>query len=146
MRLGAHAHALARRWTLGAGAVMVATAWISTGVSTGVGAAASAAFGALIVALFLSSGAVALRLLGREDVPGGMGLVVFLLALALRLLVVLFAVALIVRFYWVDTQWLGIAIVVCALVWITTHVWHAWRRSRAELTVEPERTEERGEQ
>lgn len=142
MRSGTPAHALARRWTLGAGAVLVAIGWI---VTSG-GAAASSAVGALIVVLFLSTGAVALRLLGREDVPGGMGLVVFLLAFALRLLVVLFAVALIIRFDWVDAQWLGVSIVVCALVWITTHTWHAWRRSRSELTVEPTNAAEQGAQ
>jgi hypothetical protein len=134
MNSGPQAHALARRWTLGAGAVLVAAAWFLTGG----GGAASAAVGGVIVVLFLSSGVVALRLFGREDVPGGMGLVVFLLAFALRLLVVLFAVALIIRFDWVDAQWLGGSIVVCALVWIAAHTWHAWRRSRFELTVEPD--------
>lgn len=141
MKPGAYAHAVARRWTLGAGAVLVAAAWISTGG----GAAASAAAAAAIVVLFLSSGFAALRLLGREGVPGGMGLVVFLLAFALRLLVVLFAVALIIRFDWVDAQWLGGTIVICALVWITTHTWHAWRRSRSELTVQPDSTHEHGD-
>lgn len=133
-----HAHALARRWTLAAGAVLVAVAWIVAGG----GSAASAAVGAVIVVLFLSSGVVALRLFGREDVPGGMGLIVFLLAFALRLLVVLFAVALIIRFDWVDGQWLGGSIVLCALVWIVAHTWHAWRRSRYELVVEPDPTDD----
>ncbi|HEX6196325.1 MAG TPA: hypothetical protein VFZ37_10455 [Jiangellaceae bacterium] len=139
MSPGAHAHALARRWTLAAGAVLV----VAAGVAAGGGAAVSSAFGAVIVVLFLSSGAVALRMFGREDVPGGMGLIVFLLAFALRLLVVLFAVALIIRFDWVDAQWLGGSIVVCALVWITAHTMYAWRRSKSELIVEPENRDER---
>lgn len=142
MNTGPQAHALARRWTLAAAAVLTVVAWIAAGG----GAAASAAVAAVIVVLFLSSGFVALRLLGREDVPGGMGLVVFLLAFALRLLVVLFAVALIVRFDWVDGEWLGVSIVVCALVWIVAHTVHAWRRARSELIVEPESTDDDGEQ
>lgn len=141
MNPGPHAHALARRWSLAAGAVLIAIAWIVAGG----GAAASSAVAAVIVVLFLSSGFVALRLLGREDVPGGMGLVVFLLALALRLLVVLFAVTLIIRFDWVDAQWLGGSIVACALVWIIAHTVHAWRRARSEPIVEPESTDDRGE-
>lgn len=134
MKPGAHAHALARRWTLAAGAVFLAIAWIVAGG----GAAASSAVGAVIVVLFLSSGVVALRLFGREDVPGGIGLVVFLLSFALRLAVVLFAAVLIIRFDWVDGWWLGVAIMACALVWITAHMLHAWRRARTELIVEPE--------
>jgi multisubunit Na+/H+ antiporter MnhB subunit len=127
-------HAAARWWTLAAGTSLAVIGWLADGGD----AAAGAVFGTAAVVLFLSSGVLAFRFLGREDVPGGLGLVVYMLSYALRLAVVLMAVVLIGRVDWVDGRWLGGAIMVCALVWITAHGLHAWRRSKTELTIEPD--------
>jgi len=134
------AQTAARWWTLAAGATLVAA-----GAMAGGGyAAAGAAFGTAAVVLFLSSSLLAFRFLGREDVPGGLGLVVLLLSYALRLAVVLLAVVLIARVDWVDGRWLGAAIMVCAVVWITAHGLQSWRRSKTELTIEPDSDRETG--
>jgi hypothetical protein len=119
---------------------MCAAGWVIAGRP----GLAGAAIATLIVVVFLSSGLAPVLIAGRPQVPPSIGLAVLLVTYTLRLALVLLAVALIMKADFIDVQWLGVTIVACALTWSAAHFWHAVRRSKTELTIEPETPEEPG--
>lgn len=112
------AHTLTRRFTLLAGVVCSLVAWFSGGTDGLV----SAAMGTVLVVTFFWSGMIPLFVVRRDETRAGAGMGILLLTYTLRLALVLLALRFAERLGAVDTWWVGVTIVACALTWIVVHV------------------------
>jgi hypothetical protein len=124
----------ARRWTLVAGLACTLAGWAAADTA---GLAAGLVATAIVVA-FLTSGLIPIWVTRGVDVGAGLGLAVLLLTYTLRLALALAALVLISRAGFADGRWLGVTIIICALVWSGVHVAHSISASRRELTVVPD--------
>jgi hypothetical protein len=84
----------------------------------------------VLVVGFFVTGSIPLLLADGTGARSGAALMLLLLTYTLRLAVVLFALALIAGGRAVDSGWLGVSIIICALVWCAVHVGVVIHRSR----------------
>ena len=101
--------------TLAAGILCAAVA----GLRLGVPGVVSALLAAALVSAFFRSGLLPLALAGERAERGALALVVLLTNSALRLVVVLLVLVAAGERGWVDRGAVGLALIVCTLVWTT---------------------------
>ncbi len=114
------AEAAPGRWaapaaTLAAGVLCAVVA----GLRLGAPGVVSALLATAVVAAFFRSGLLPLALAGERAERGGLALLVLLTNYALRLVLVLLVLAAAAARGWVDRGAVGLALVVCTLVWTT---------------------------
>jgi hypothetical protein len=124
----------ARRWTLVAGLACSLAGWAAAGTAGLAGGLVATA----IVIAFLTSALIPIWVTQGTAGRAGLGLAVLLLTYTLRLALALAAFVLISRAGFADSRWLGVTIIVCALVWSGVHVTQSIRASRREPTIVPE--------
>lgn len=114
--------------TVTAGAVLAAVATADLGPR----GAVSALVGTAVVVLFFWTGTLPLQVVRREQDRAAFGLVVLLMNYALRLLLVVMALALADRADAVDARWTGLTVIAGTLVWVAAQV-AAVSRPRAPM-------------
>lgn len=110
----------ARRAALVATLAAAAGCAVAAAAQAGPSGLAAVVAGSLLVIGFFTAGTLPLLVAGGDIgrvLGAGYGLFLLLLTYLLRLAIVIAALALLDRWSGIDERWLGISVVVCALVW-----------------------------